>query len=125
MNTQRTTRKTIALFTAIAGMIMATTTAQAHMLSPAFYADELDRCTAELRTELNTTGAAGLRHTVVDIGKVGVWYVFDIQTNIVDDDGAVIGQAETRCKSHRWREQTVVNVKSQAPNSNLRLAAVD
>ena len=125
MNTQHATRKTITLLTAIAGLIMATTTAQAHMLSPAFYADELDRCTAELRTELNTTGAAGLRHTVVDIEKVGVWYVFDIQTNIVDDDGAVIGQAETRCKSHRWREQTIVDVKHQSPNRGMRLASVN
>jgi len=110
---------------AIAGMIMVSTTAQANWLSPAFYADELDRCTVELRAELNTMGATGLHHTVTDIDKMGVWYVFKIETNIVDDTGAVIRQAKTLCKSHRWNERTVVEVTNQPPVSNVRLASVD
>ncbi len=125
MNTQQTPRRTVTFLTALAGLLMVSATAQAHWLSPAFYGDELDRCTVELRTELNTTGATGLQHTVTDIDKVGVWYVFDIETNIVDDTGAVIRQAKTRCKSHRWKEQTVVRVTSQPPAGNVLLASTD
>lgn len=123
MNTQYLSRKTVTFLAAIAGLILVSTTAQADWLSPAFYGDDLDRCTVELRTELNTTGATGLHHTVTDIDKVGVWFVFDIETNIVDATGAVIRRAKTRCKSHRWTEQIVVEVTYQSPISNARLAS--
>ncbi len=113
------------LLAAITGMIMISATAQAGWLSPAFYGDDLDRCIAELRTELDTTGATGLQHTVTGIDKVGVWYVFDIQTNIVDGTGAVIGRARTHCKSHRFKEQTRVEVKNRLPATAAQLASVD
>lgn len=125
MNTQHSSRKTVTFIAAIAGLIMASATAQADWLSPAFYNDDLDRCTVELRTELDTTGATGLQHTVTDIDKVGVWFVFDIETNIVDDTGAVIRRAQTRCKSHRFRERIVVDVTYQSPVSNARLASAN
>ncbi|MAF83474.1 MAG: hypothetical protein QGH93_01095 [Gammaproteobacteria bacterium] len=125
MNMKHLPRKTFTLLAAIAGMTMVAATAQANWLSPTFYADELDRCTVELRTELNTAGASGLQHTVVDIDKVGVWYVFDIETKIVDDAGLSIGLAKTRCLSHRWKQRTSVEVMSQSAVSGVRFAAID
>ena len=123
MNTQHSPRKIITILAAIAGMI--TTTAQADWLSPAFYGDELDRCAVELRTELNMTGVSRLRHTVTDIDKVGVWYVFDIRTEMADETDAVIGQATTRCKAHRWNERTAVEVMYEVPTGSLQLMSAD
>lgn len=127
MNTLHFSRKTATFLAAIAGLILVSTTAQADRhspwLSPASYGDDLDRCTIELRTELNTTGATSLLHTVTDIDKVGAWYIFDIETNIADSTGTVIRRAKTRCKSHRFRERTTVEVKYQSPVSNARLAS--
>jgi len=125
MNTQHSPRKTIIILAAVAGLIMTATTAHAGWLSPAFYGDELDRCAAELRTELDLTGATRLSHTVTGIDKVGVWYVFDIQTEIADDTDTVIGRTKTRCKAHRWNEQTSVVVTKQFSANNTRLASVD
>ncbi len=128
MNMQYSPRKKISLLAATfltVGMVMGSGTAQADRLSPAFFADELDRCAAGLRTELNTNGAARLQHTVTDIEKAGVWYVFNIRTNIIDDAGAVIGQAETRCKSHRQNERTVVDVRGQFPSGEIQLVSTD
>ena len=125
MNTQHLSRKTVTFLTAIAGLIMLSATAQAHWLSPAFYNDDLDRCTVELRTELDTIGATGLQHTVTAIDKVGVWYVFDIETNIFDDTGANIRRAKTRCKSNRFREQIIVDVTYEFPVSKSRLASAN
>ncbi len=125
MNTQHSPRKTT-LLAAVVGtiaMVMAAATAQADMLSPALYGEKLDRCAVELRSELNTAGAARLRHTVTDIDKVGVWYVFDIQSETLDETGAVTGQATTLCKAHRWTEQTVVEVRDAFPVSDMRLAS--
>jgi len=128
MNTQHSPRKTRTIPAAIVGttiLILTTSAAQADWLSPAFYGDELDRCAVELRTELNMTGVTRLRHTVTDIDKVGVWYVFDIRTEMADSAGEVIGQTETRCKAHRWNERTVVEVRHLLPVSDVRLAQVD
>jgi hypothetical protein len=125
MNTQHSPRKTITILAAITGLIMTATTAQADWLSPAFYGDELDRCAVELRTELNMKGVSRLRHTVTDIDKIGVWYVFDIRTEMADDTDTVIGQAKTRCKAHRWNERTSVEVTNQLPANNARLASAD
>jgi hypothetical protein len=125
MNTQHSPRRIITTLAAIAGMIMITTTAQADWLSPAFYGDELDRCAAELRTELSMAGVTRLRHTVTDIDKVGVWYVFDIQTEMADDADTVIGQVKTRCRAHRWNERTSVEMTSKFPVSNTRIALAD
>jgi hypothetical protein len=123
MNTQQLSRKKATFLAAIAGLILVSTKAQADWLSPTLYGDDLDRCTVELRTELDTTGAAGLHHTVTDIDKLGVWFVFDIETNIVDSTGTVIRQAKTRCKSHRFEENTAVEVTYQFPVNNARLAS--
>ena len=49
----------------------------------------------------------------------------DNDTNIVDETGAVIRRAKTRCKSHRFREQTVVEVTYQSLDSNARLASAN
>jgi len=125
MNKQPSPRRTAMLLAAISGMILISATAQAGWLSPAFYGDDLDRCIVELRAELDTTGATGLQHTITGIDKVGVWYVFDIQTNIVDGTGAVIGQAVTHCKSHRFKEQTLVEVKNRLPAAETQLASAD
>jgi len=125
MNTQYSPRKTITLWAAIAGMILVATTAQANMLSPALYGDELDRCTVELRPELNTTGATRLQHTLTDIDKVGVWYVFEIRTIVFDDNDAVMSWATTHCKANRWTEETVVEVTNQPPAAGTRLASAD
>lgn len=123
MNTQQLSRKNATFLAAIAGLILVSPKAQADWLSPTFYGDDLNRCTVALRTELDTTGAAGLHHTVTDIDKVGFWYVFDIETNIVDSTGTVIRQATTRCKSHRFKEHTALEVTYQPPVSNARLAS--
>jgi len=128
MNTQHSPRKTRTILAAIIGtavLILTTTAAQADWLSPAFYGDELDRCAAELRAELNMTGVTHLRHNVTDIDKVGVWYVFDIRTEMADSAGEVIGRTETRCKAHRWNERTVVEVTKQLLAADVRLARVD
>jgi hypothetical protein len=109
----------------IIGMIMTTTAVQADWLSPAFYGDKLDRCAVELRTELNMTGVTHLRHTVTDIDKVGVWYVFDIRTEMADNTDTVIGQVKTHCKAHRWNEQISVEVTNQLSASNTQLASAD
>ena len=128
MNTQPLWHRNAMFSAAVAGLILASTTAQADRLSPwlspAFYSDDLDRCTVELRTELDTTGATSLQHTVTDIEKVAAWYVFDIETNIADGAGNVISRATTRCRSHRFREQTTVEVTYQSPVSNARLASI-
>lgn len=125
MNTQYLSRKSVTFLAAIGALSMVSATAQADWLSPAFYGDDLDRCAVELRTELNTAGATSLQHTVTDIDKVGVWFVFDIETNIVDETGAVIRRAKTRCKSNRFREQMVVEVKYQSRISNARHASAN
>lgn len=124
MDRQYSPRKFIGIFVAIAiaVMSMATTVAQADWLSPAFYGDELDRCAAELRSELDLTGVARLRHAVTEIDKMGVWYVFDIHTEMANDAGAVIARTDTRCKAHRWNERTVVEVTYSTPVSDIHLA---
>ena len=127
MNARPLSHSNAVLFAAIGGLFLASTTAQADRLapwlSPAFYGDELDRCTAELRTALDMSGAASLQHTVTNIEKVAAYYVFDIETSIADSTGAVINRAKTSCKSHRFRVQTTVEVTNQAPVSNARLAS--
>ncbi len=110
MNAQHSLRKAIILLATIAVMIMSTTAVQASWLSPAFYGDELERCAAQLRTELNLNDVALVRHDVTEIDKVGVWYVFDIRTALVDAADTVISEVETRCKAHRWNERTVVDL---------------
>ncbi|MFQ5634056.1 MAG: hypothetical protein ACE5G3_01820 [Gammaproteobacteria bacterium] len=117
--------RTLTLLATIAGMLMAAGTARADWVSPAFYSDELGRCTVELRSRLGTPRAAGLRHTVTDIDKTGVWYVFDIQTDVVDDAGAVIDRVQTRCNAHRWNEQTRIRVKGRSATVGVRFASAD
>ncbi len=124
MNTQVLTHKAILPLITIAGLL-AGATVQAGILAPKFYENELDRCTGELRTHLNMSGATRLHHAVTDIEKIGVWYVFSIKTEVFDVTGKVTDQAATHCKSHRWSERTVVEVTSQFPGGNTRLASVD
>lgn len=123
MNTLLTSRKTATSLAAFLGLALVSATAQADWLSPVLYGDDLDRCTIELRTELDTTGATSLKHIVTDIDKRGVWYVFDIETDIADATGTVIRRAKTSCKSHRFSENTTVEVKYQSPASDVRLAS--
>ena len=52
-------------------------------------------------------------------------FVFDIETNVVDDTGAVIRRAKTRCKSNRFREQIVVDVTYESPVTKTRVASAD
>jgi hypothetical protein len=127
MNTQQLSFNTATFLAAVVGLFLVSTTAQADWrppwLLPALYGDDLDRCTVELRAALDTTGATSVRHTVTDIDKVGVWYVFDIETNIADGTGTVIRRAKTLCKSHRFEEHTAVEVIYQSPASNALLAS--
>jgi hypothetical protein len=129
MNKQQSTRKTATILAAIIGMIMFTTAAQADWLSPAFYGDKLDQCAVELRAELhmdgNMVGVTHLRHTVTNIDKVGVWYVFDIHTEMADDTDTLIGQTETHCKAHRWNEQISVEITKRLLAGDTRLASAD
>ena len=132
MNKQHSTRKTTTIMPAIVGMIglfLFAPAAQADWLSSAFYGDKLDQCAVELRTELHIdgdmVGVTHLRHTVTNIDKVGVWYVFDIHTEMADDTDTVIGQTETQCKAHRWNEQINIEVTKQLSASSTRLASVD
>ncbi len=122
MTTLYSPRKPAGSIVALAMMTMTTTVVQADWLSPAFYADELDRCAAELRAELILTDVALLRHTVTEIDKKGVWYVFDIDTEMANEEGAVIARTETLCKAHRWNEQTVVEVTYSTPVNDIQLA---
>jgi len=125
MNTPHAARKTSIRLIVIAFTFMTTAAAQADWLSPAFYGDELDRCAAELRAELDLTGVSRLRHNVTNIDKVGVWYIFDIHTEMVDNTDTVISDVKTSCKAHRWNEQTIVDVTIRLPASNLQFASVD
>jgi hypothetical protein len=97
----------------ITGMVMISATVQADRLSSALYGDELDRCTTEMRSELNLTGVTRLQHTLTDIDKVGVWYVFDIQTTAYDEMDTVMVTVAAHCKAHRWTGETVVDVTEQ------------
>jgi len=113
MNTKYSPRKIIKRWAAVSGMLMVATTVQADMMSSALYDDELDRCTTEMRAELNLDGVARLQHTLTDIDKVGVWYVFDIQTTAYDDMDTVMIAAAIHCKAHRWTGETIVDVTDQ------------
>ena len=125
MDTKRTSCKTPILWAAVAGLILSAGIVQAEMLSPALYGDELDRCAAGLRTQLDLQGAARVQHNVTDIDKVSAWYVFTIRTTVFDDTDTVMASATTRCKAHRMTPQTVVEVTIQPVVKNARLASVD
>ncbi len=124
MNTRRSAFRFAALSALAAGILIAPTL-QAHELLPALYAQPLDRCIAELRAELDTTGAAAIRHTVIEIDRRGAWYAFDIRTDLMDDAGVLIGAANTRCDAHRWQARTAVNVTRQPTTDVVRLAAAE
>jgi hypothetical protein len=131
MNTKYSPSKIIKRWAAVTGMLMAAATVQADMVSSTLYGDELDRCTAEMRAELNLAGVTRLQHTLIDIDKVGVWYVFDIQTMAYDDMDTVMIAAATHCKAHRWTGETVVEVAEQPTpgrpgiNGIARVVSVD
>jgi len=112
---------------AVTGMLMVAATVQADMLSSTLYGDELDRCTTEIRSELNLADVTRLQHTLTEIDKVGVWYVFDILTTAYDNTDAVMVEATTHCKAHRWTGETVVDVtnRSRAANDQTRVASAD
>lgn len=122
MNTQRPSVRIAALSALITGLLIVKA-APAHELLPALYAGPLDRCIAELRVELDTTGAAVLRHTVIEIDRRGAWYAFAIRTDLIDDAGDRIGGASTRCNAHRWQARTTVRVDHRPPADRARLAA--
>jgi hypothetical protein len=130
MNMKISTRKIIMQWVAVTGMIMATATVQADRLSSALYGDELDRCTVELRPELDLTGVTRLQHALTEIDKVGVWYVFEIRTLAYDDTDTVMTTATTHCKAHRWTGETVVEVTIEPSAGRVgeiltRIAAAD
>jgi len=124
MNTRRSAFRFAALSVLTAGILIAPTL-PARELLPARYAQPLDRCIGELRGELDTTGVAALRHTVIEIDRRGAWYAFDIRTDLIDAAGVLIGAAHSRCDAHRWQARTAVNVTRQLPADVVRLAAAE
>jgi len=94
---------------AIAAIAVMSTPALADDLLPsAHYQDELDRCIAEIRDELNIDDSQRLQHRVTRIDKKNVWYEFVIETA----DTREI--ATSTCRAWRFDDRTVATVAPRA-----------
>lgn len=99
---------------------------QADQLSPALYAEQLERCAAEIRTEMATPGTTRLQHELTGVERTGLWYLMEIRTTAMDAADKVTDQATTRCKAHRWTQETVAEIErsvSAVARPGSRLAA--
>ena len=75
--------------------------------SQAVYSNELERCVTALRTDISEQNTRQIRHFVTEVEKKGVWYEFDIRSELYDDpEGEMVKQVESRCRAHRWAEHT-------------------
>ena len=86
------------------------------------YENELERCIAELRVNLDTKGASKLRHRVTRVQQQGAYYIFDVETDRMNAQGQpVAGSVESRCLAHRWESSTVVSINN-SEETGTRLA---
>ena len=100
--------------------------AQAEQLSPALYADQLDRCAAEVRADMATPDTARLQHELTAVDRTGLWYQIEIRTTALNAADVITDQATILCKAHRWTDETVVDIQRSEPAvAGARLAAND
>ena len=86
------------------------------LLSRNHYGNELDRCVAQIRSDIAAGPETRLEHKVTDVSKDGAWYNFTIVT--VGNNGPVT----TACRANRFNDDTRVVVES-ARNDATRLAS--
>ena len=88
-------------------LFLTATGAQADVLSGPVYANELDRCVAALRTELQDEQTRQLRYTVTRLDTRGAWYEFEIRSEVFNElDGPVVRSEQSNCRAHRWSDDT-------------------
>lgn len=78
--------------------------ASAELLSATHYADELERCVVEIRTQLEARrgpALGDLRHEVYGVTRERLWYDFEIRT--VAEATPV---STTACRAYRYQART-------------------
>jgi hypothetical protein len=89
----------------VAGFCLAlglTLPAQAMEPPAASYRVELARCLAALRGDLEDERTTKLRHTVRGIEKHGIWFEFQIDSEVFQDNQPTVTRAvKTRCRANR------------------------
>ena len=117
----RTIKNTLSVFMALA-IVSFGLGANAAEPARVNYENELERCIAELRLNLNTAGASQIRHRVIRVEQQGAYYVFDVETDRMNGQHQpVASPVESRCTAHRWQSSTVV-VVGDREEAGARLA---
>jgi len=76
--------------------------AQAIDLPGASYRTELDHCLITLRGDLGDARTTRLRHTIRGIEKHGIWFEFQIESEIFQENQSTATRAvKTRCRATR------------------------
>lgn len=95
--------------TLVAAALTAGCAAQAAEPVRANYANELERCVAALRVDLQDANTLKLRYTVTDVARRGVWYEFDIRSEVFESiGGPAVRATQSHCRSHRWSDATQI-----------------
>ena len=104
MNALKTTMLAIATTAALAGTSIASAEP---LLSIKNYGNELERCVAQIRADINAGSATELEHRVTQISKDGAWYRFTIETSAAAETVPVI----STCEANRFNELTRLDIE--------------
>ena len=88
----------------------------AELLAPNHYANELDRCVAQIRADLGAGPETRLQHQVTDIRKDGAWYKFVIETRGSNSP------VTSTCQANRFNPDTRLNIE-RASGGTTQLAS--
>ena len=102
--------KTLISATALGLTLIGANPAAAGQLSPALYGEQLDRCAAAIRADMAGPETARLQHELTSVERTRLWYVIEIRTTARDGADRITDEAVTRCKAHRWTEQTIADI---------------
>jgi hypothetical protein len=86
------------------------------LLSRNHYGDELDRCVAQIRSDIAADSDLTLQHKITEVSKDGAWYKFTIETANGTET------LTSSCQANRFNSQTQVAIES-TQNNSTRLAS--
>ena len=83
------------------------------LLSINNYGNELERCVAQIRADIDAGPTTELEHRVTDVNKSGAWYQFTIETRT----SAAATPVTSTCEANRFNELTQLDIELPETNA--------
>ena len=85
------------------------------MTTQAHFGDELERCVAGVRAQLEVPADARLRHLVTEVRRRGAWYEFTLETALVSNDGETRSLTSGSCRANRFSTAIGLSLNNSSP----------